>query len=1134
MTITRWHRSLRTTRPQSTKSPQHPPWTSNWMCKFKLPAVLVISTHAAIWSLTRASIMPIQWNHRRVHHLPSHSSSNNKPPQINRPALRRKPASVRLSTSTRSNTKSRSSLFRVLMSMRIIIRNIRIPSIVPWTNALVSTVGRWFNHRRHKSSFIRCYWIFSNRRSNMSVCLGNRNGKRICNKTHRNQPMIPIPIVIIWIQCKWMNRRDCLLTSSSDVRACRFLIEDQSSTVSFPIDVVVSLFIQPSVLLFTCLPTHPMECELRLPTVDVVFSSKRALPGNVPFSSGMENHESEQIIENSLGGLSFSLYMKDFKLNVYHPFSGESKVHLFEDFRSGQLQTRNALAVSVQSVSFNISRTRYTVMHSDGELRNRIQLSVIGQISKAQFEYDIRRFSEILTFPKIWYNRSLARRLFLGDENLPPPMPPSNTTSRPVAPITIKSTNNKRLRKEARVLLAIQLKELHISMRMSNVMGKVEWNTTDVCSTGSLTLTSEGQRALYFSIGLQKSIFQAEQGIIGGIVQLKNLRTTGLLRQGVHDRSSLHESSHVFDVLTDAIELRLDYMGSPTLMGRISHILLRLKDDHHGRSMLSPGSDSISPSTLVVLNLEWSQLHLMITRSTTPDIIKMATKLTEFFNAQISNSKTLLASIQYDFHDGVKRNPVEKKPPSGQSKYDTSIIKRCIGMHGGELMLQGHNLTLVVFHGLNFKSRQWALFSLNEPHINFVTDRGEKGDSRIHFILDRLAFLTVIVRLFQSTRNCSSFWVIKDRPYRLRQSLERTWLRSRKWREAAMKHLRIWRSTNGSLTPVRRFLLLVSRRVHMISMNECSSERSTVGLRDFPSMDDAPSPIPPNKVRAKQFEKNAESIFILPSSELRFQTRQLDGNSSSIIARMVKCTIDRSLGQVHCSFETEFYEHIMFSFNAEHFYFLHDLISSYIKEKERGEGFVRFRSAVELLSVLLALTATSNDKHHSRAAPAPPTAATAAATGNLLDNPPLPSFEEVRSDDIRRFHIPDAKWKLQPTIKLLTAYGNEVEPFGADYILQKLGFRHARLTIPKWLQRGIMDPCEQSMTVVQLFLIFLLPERFKELCMRQWGWVRSTSAATNHFVNPASQCTCFLFSKYSSRCMCVCLAFEEKRQPCCQ
>ena len=128
----------------------------------------------------------------------------------------------------------------------------------------------------------------------------------------------------------------------------------------------------------------------------------------------------------------------------------------------------------------------------------------------------------------------------------------------------------------------------------------------------------------------------------------------------------------------------------------------------------------------------------------------------------------------------------------------------------------------------------------------------------------------------------------------------------------------------------------------------------------------------------------------------------------------------------------------------------------------------------------LALTATTNDKSRQRA---PPT--TSMTSSNSIDNQAMRSFDASRSDDIRCFHCPDTKWKLQPTIKLLTAYGNEVEPFGADYILQKLGFRHARLTIPKWLQRGIMDPCEQSMTFVQLFLLFLLPERFKEMCMRK-------------------------------------------------
>jgi hypothetical protein len=310
--------------------------------------------------------------------------------------------------------------------------------------------------------------------------------------------------------------------SDDDHLNAMFSIEDQTSTASFPIDVVVSIFIQPCVLLFTCLPTHPMECELRLPAVDIVFSSKRSLSDTIP-----NENSPEQIIENSLAGLSFSLYMKDFKLNVYHPFSGESKVHLFEDIRTGQLQTRNALAVSVQSVSINISRSRYIIIDNNNELLNNIQLSVIAQISKAQFEYDIRRFSEILTFPKIWYNRSLARRLFLGDERLPTRIARSSTIKQSIIPTQITSTTNKILRKQARVLLAIQLKELHVSMRMSNVMGIVEWNTKDVCSTGSLTLTSEGKRTFFISLGLQNSVFQADQGIVGGSIRLKNLRTTG-------------------------------------------------------------------------------------------------------------------------------------------------------------------------------------------------------------------------------------------------------------------------------------------------------------------------------------------------------------------------------------------------------------------------------------------------------------------------------------------------------------------------------------------------------------------------------------------------------------------------------
>ena len=207
-----------------------------------------------------------------------------------------------------------------------------------------------------------------------------------------------------------------------------------------------------------------------------------------------------------------------------------------------------------------------------------------------------------------------------------------------------------------------------------------------------------------------------------------------MIDQEVKDRSILVNGQHIFDVLIDAIEIRLDYMGSTTLMGRMCHIVLHLKDDRHPHlTMRSPADEIPPPLTLVVFNSKWSQLHLMITRSTTPDLIRMAMKLSEFFKSQLSSSKKVLDSIQNDLHHKTQTssNPSKTVPSSIESiKNKTDQVKRHIGMNGGEIVFQGHNLTLVVFHGLNFKSRQWAVFSLNEPQINFVTERGQTGESK--------------------------------------------------------------------------------------------------------------------------------------------------------------------------------------------------------------------------------------------------------------------------------------------------------------------------------------------------------------------------------------------------------------------
>ena len=65
-------------------------------------------------------------------------------------------------------------------------------------------------------------------------------------------------------------------------------------------------------------------------------------------------------------------------------------------------------------------------------------------------------------------------------------------------------------------------------------------------------------------------------------------------------------------------------------------------------------------------------------------------------------------------------------------------------------------------------------------------------------------------------------------------------------------------------------------------------------------------------------------------------------------------------------------------------------------------------------------------------------------------------------------------------IRLISWAGKRIDPVGVDYILQKLGFQHARLTIPKWMQRGAMDPLDKVLSMLTYRIIQVLKEPEKE------------------------------------------------------
>lgn len=54
--------------------------------------------------------------------------------------------------------------------------------------------------------------------------------------------------------------------------------------------------------------------------------------------------------------------------------------------------------------------------------------------------------------------------------------------------------------------------------------------------------------------------------------------------------------------------------------------------------------------------------------------------------------------------------------------------------------------------------------------------------------------------------------------------------------------------------------------------------------------------------------------------------------------------------------------------------------------------------------------------------------------------------------------------------------GQSIEPYGIDYILQRLGFAHARTTIPKCMQRGFMDPLDKVLAVLMMHMVAMVKD----------------------------------------------------------
>lgn len=99
---------------------------------------------------------------------------------------------------------------------------------------------------------------------------------------------------------------------------------------------------------------------LQLPSLDIVFSSKRAEEELIEFQEFKSQTTGKEIGGSAIGGLSVTGCLADFSVYIFHPYGGGKKTGLKEAQWSplSDSERKDSLSINVEFVKFHLSRSR--------------------------------------------------------------------------------------------------------------------------------------------------------------------------------------------------------------------------------------------------------------------------------------------------------------------------------------------------------------------------------------------------------------------------------------------------------------------------------------------------------------------------------------------------------------------------------------------------------------------------------------------------------------------------------------------------------------------------------------------------------------------------------------------------------
>ena len=506
------------------------------------------------------------------------------------------------------------------------------------------------------------------------------------------------------------------------------IVNDSPSYQFFPIDVLISIQLQPMVVKLSCLPISRVEAILQTPQIDVMCSFTIYKQRDPDFESSFSFKLLRSYLQQHdvlslcfMTNFSLTFYLSKLSLSV----SSYLQTNTQED--SSQNKTRDALRVQLDRAKFNLFRKKanYSLDSDTSSFpASTIDFSLVAVIGKLFFKYDMRRLTDVTTFRKCWYRQGLMNLIFLG-ANLAQAHPSEPKPK--VKELEIESASI--------VLFSLQIRECEVVCNLADLMGDCNLYTKSLAINGHVGYRAQRLMLLSINTLVEQAKFLAYGGVIAGNTVLDKANFyLSLSKSQIHKLPS-HKLS--FDVLS--FDGRLKYMGLTVLTLEACEINIVGRDSW---------DEAQGDLTLKLhFDIKWKLFRMMLTRSTSDSIIKIFERLQRFVDEQQRRSRKMLSRLLPKDRPPVVASLMAKmenektiEPPinklfsvswlwaveSGVFRLIENLgfhFSTCADLHlGGNVNISGGGFAIALSPSDNFLIDTWTVISIKELLVKFNTD----------------------------------------------------------------------------------------------------------------------------------------------------------------------------------------------------------------------------------------------------------------------------------------------------------------------------------------------------------------------------------------------------------------------------